>query len=231
MTKLAQNLDQFKKHRGDFMTGFGASVSPALNKFLTEDLPKAKNTYEAMLAITKEMNSSDVSPVERRQLAEKFGLDPNAARITLALIEDTKKQEIDLTDKQEAGLVRLGVAWDHLAQSVSEAARKITADLAPVSDLIKKIAKFVHDNPEAAGGIAAGAGVVGAGVGIGTLKWLFGGGKGAAAVKGVAGEAGGLGILGRLGAIGGLGAGAWEGAKALWANPGHALGGSGWDMR
>jgi hypothetical protein len=31
MTKLAQNLDQFKKHRGDFMTGFGASVSPALN--------------------------------------------------------------------------------------------------------------------------------------------------------------------------------------------------------
>lgn len=23
MTKLAQNLDQFKKHRGDFMTGFG----------------------------------------------------------------------------------------------------------------------------------------------------------------------------------------------------------------
>ena len=114
MTKLAQNLDQFKKHRGDFMTGFGASVSPALNKFLTEDLPKAKNTYEAMLAITKEMNSSDVSPVERRKLAEKFGLDPNAARITLALIEDTKKQEIDLTDKQEAGLVGLGwrgITW------------------------------------------------------------------------------------------------------------------------
>jgi hypothetical protein len=28
MTKLAQNLDQFKKHRGDFMTGFGASSPP-----------------------------------------------------------------------------------------------------------------------------------------------------------------------------------------------------------
>ena len=74
-------------------------------------------------------------------LAEKFGIPGEASRVTQEEITRTQQLQKDLTNE---GLVKLGKAWNILAQAVSQAAKKIVADLAPVSDLIEKLANFVR---------------------------------------------------------------------------------------
>ena len=85
MVKFAQNFDQFKKHRGDFMTSFGPTVSPEITRLLTQDLPKAKDTFEAIAMVQKELRSKDITDVERPMLARTFFIPAGPARRTFGM--------------------------------------------------------------------------------------------------------------------------------------------------
>jgi hypothetical protein len=88
--KFAQAMDQLKKHRGTFIEAFGGQASPELLRFIREDLPKAKNNFEALQMVMKEIQSGAVNDVEKRMLAEKFGLPPEFARATKEKLEETQ---------------------------------------------------------------------------------------------------------------------------------------------